>query len=124
MKLLLAMLPTLLLTIYSQLIIKWRISELLEAQSAPLAMKTRLIVYLSDPYILSAITATFISGIAWFMVAEKYPVSIALPTYVGILFVLLLLGSAIFLGESVSLKQVFGASLILIGVAVVSHTHT
>lgn len=124
MNLLLAMLPTLLLTIYSQLTIKWRVTSLLAGQQSALTLKERLIVYLTDPFILSAIMASFLAGVAWFLVAEKYPASIALPAYIGILFILVLLGSALLLGESISLQQVAGVGLILVGVVVASQAHS
>lgn len=123
MKLFLTMLPTLLLTLYSQLTIKSRVTALLATQETQLTTAARILVYLRDPFILSAIAASFLAGVAWFLVAEKYPASIALPTYVGILFILVLLGSAFFLGESISLKQAAGVGLILVGVVVASQAH-
>lgn len=123
MKLIIAILPTVLLTIYSQLITKWRVTALMAGQEAPLTMKARLIMYLSDPIILSAFACSFLAGVAWFAVAEKYPASIAFPTYVGVLFMLVLLGSSLFLGERVSLQHLAGIGLILLGVVVASRAH-
>ena len=123
MKMLIAMLPTILLTIYGQLMTKWRVTTLLAQQDAPLTMKARVVLYLTDPYILSAFACSFLAAIAWLSVAEKYPASIAFPTYVGILFMLVLLGSSLFLGERISLQQLAGIGLILVGVVVASRAH-
>lgn len=123
MNLILAIIPTVLLTIYSQLITKWRVTALMAGQESSLTLKARLILYLTDPYILSAFACSFLAGVAWFTVAEKYPASIAFPTYVGVLFMLVLLGSSLFLGERMSLQQLLGIGLILVGVVVASRAH-
>ncbi len=123
MNLILAMMPTILLTLYSQLMIKWRVTLLLAEQPAALGFKARVILYLGDLYILSAFAGSFLAAIAWLAVAEKYPTAIAFPSYVGILFMLVLLGSALFLGERISLQQLLGIGLILVGVVVASRAH-
>jgi len=120
MKLLLALLPTILLTAYSQLIIKWRITTLVTTTSESSGLVARAVLYLSDPYIFSAFVFSFLSAIAWFYVAERYPVSIAFPTYVGVLFAIVTIGGALLLKENISAQHLLGLALILIGVVVVS----
>ncbi len=120
MKLLLAMLPTILLTAYSQLIVKWRVMALAATAGDSAGMAGRTIHYLVDPYIISACVFSFLSAIAWFYVAERYPVSIAFPTYVGVLFAIVTVGSALLLNESLSVQHLVGLALILVGVVVVS----
>lgn len=60
--------------------------------------------------------------IAWLYVAKKCPASIAFPTYVGLLFAVVTVGSALLLMETISVQHVMvmGLVLILVGVAVVS----
>jgi multidrug transporter EmrE-like cation transporter len=120
MKLLLAMLPTILFTAYSQLVIKWRVSALAETAGESSGVTARAIHYLVDPYIVSAFVVSLLSAIAWLYVAERYPVSIAFPTYVGVLFAIVTVGSALLLKETISAQQVVGLALILAGVVVVS----
>ena len=61
-----------------------------------------------------------LSSIAWLYVLEKYPVSIAFPTYIGVLFAVVTVGSVLLLKEQVSAQHVVGMALILAGVVVVS----
>lgn len=120
MKLLLAILPTILLTSYCQLIVKWRVTTLAATVSDSAGMAARVTHYLVDPYIISAFVLSFFSAIAWFYVAERYPVSIAFPTYVGVLFAIVTIGSTILLRETISAQHLVGLAFILIGVVVIS----
>lgn len=119
----LALIPTILLTCYSQLITKWRVNKLFGQLETPLPVKERILIYMLDPYIISAYACSFFAAIAWLFVMERFPVSIAFPTYVGVLFVVVLLGSAFLLREHISVTHLLGIALILVGVAVASHAN-
>src|SRR5262245_17251185 len=101
MKLLIAVLPTILLTAYSQLIIKWRVSALAAVAEHSVSAPERTFHYLLDPFIISAYVFSLLSSIAWFFVVERHPVSIAFPVYVGVLFSVVTVGSAIWLRETI-----------------------
>ena len=120
MKLLLSVLPTIAFTTYSQLMIRWRVLDLAEGSSHSLAIPARTFAYLTDPYIISAYTMTLFSGISWFFVLEKHPVSIAFPVYIGLLFCVVTLGSSLVLKESVSILHLAGMAMILLGIVLVS----
>ena len=120
MKLLMAVLPTILLTGYSQLITKWRVAALAVNSAPSMGILERAFGYLLDPFIVSAYVFSLLSSIAWLFVVEKHPVSIAFPVYVGVLFALVTLGSALWLNESFSIQHLAGLLLILAGVVVIS----
>jgi multidrug transporter EmrE-like cation transporter len=120
MKLLLAVLPTILFAAYGQLVSKWRVAALAAGGGDPASAPARAIHYLTDPYIISSYVFALLSSIAWLYVLEKYPVSIAFPTYIGVLFAVVTVGSAVLLKEHVSVQHVLGMGLILAGVIVVS----
>ena len=120
MKLLIAVLPTILLTTYSQLIIKWRVTTLAATTAHSMSFPERTFAYLIDPFIVSAYAVALLSSIAWFFVAEKHPVSIAFPVYVGVLFSIVTLCSAVLLKETISTQHLVGLMLIMVGVVVVS----
>jgi multidrug transporter EmrE-like cation transporter len=120
MKLLISVFPTILLMAYSQLVIKWRVTKLAALAAGPATMPSRTVQYLTDPYIVSAYVSAFLSAIAWLYVAERYPVSIAFPTYVGVLFALVTVGGVLLLKETLSLQHLGGLLLILVGVIVIS----
>jgi len=119
MKLILAMLPTILLTAYSQLVIKWRVASLVAGSESASSLQ-RAVRYLADPYVFSAFVVSLLSAIAWFYVAERYPVSLAFPAYVGALFAIVTVGGALLLNETLSTQHLVGVAIILIGVVVVS----
>jgi multidrug transporter EmrE-like cation transporter len=120
MKLFLVMLPTILLTAYSQLVVKWRVTTLAATAGDSAGAMTRAFHYLADPFVVSAFVGSLLSAIAWFYVVERYPVSIAFPTYVGVLFAIVTVGSAALLNETLSAQHLIGLALILVGVVVVS----
>jgi hypothetical protein len=69
MKLLVAMLPTIILTSYTQLVMKWRVSMLLAAAAAQSqSVPERISAYLLDPFIVSAYAFALLSSIAWLFV--------------------------------------------------------
>jgi len=119
MKLILAMLPTILLTAYSQLVIRWRVASLVAGSESASSLQ-RAVRYLADPYVFSAFVVSLLSAIAWFYVAERYPVSLAFPAYVGALFAIVTVGGALLLNETLSTQHLVGVAIILIGVVVVS----
>jgi multidrug transporter EmrE-like cation transporter len=119
MKLLMAVLPTILLTAYSQLIIKWRVAMLAATSAQSLSVSERTFAYLVDPFIISAYGFSLLSSVAWFFVCERHPVSIAFPVYVGVLFAIVTVGSALLLKETISIQHLAGLLLILVGVVVV-----
>jgi multidrug transporter EmrE-like cation transporter len=122
MRLLLYLLPTITLVVYGQLVVKWRVAHLgarmLEAQDMP----ARLMVYLSDPLILSAYVAVFASSVTWMFVIEKYPLSLAFPIHIGLTVFAVLLGGMLLFGEEVTAQRVVAILLILAGVAIGSRT--
>src|SRR5688572_753168 len=119
MKLLLAVLPTILLTTYSQLIIKWRVATLVASTAQSIGASERTFHYLLDPFIISAYAFSLLSSIAWFFVVERHPVSIAFPVYVGVLFSVVTVGSTLWLKETISIQHFVGLALITVGVVVV-----
>lgn len=120
MRLLVAVLPTILLTAYSQLITKWRVASLASASAQAVGFPERALHYLVDPYVVSAYVFSLLSSIAWLFVVERHPVSIAFPVYVGAMFAVVTIGSALWLKETISTQQLVGLLLILVGVTVVS----
>ena len=79
MKMLLAISPTILFIVYGQLIIKWRVETLLATGDVAAGRLSRLSVYLTDPYIISAYLAALAGSVAWMFVVERYAVSLAFP---------------------------------------------
>lgn len=122
MKFLLAIMPTVFLAVYSQLVTKWRITRIMSLHQGNLDLGERLFLYVTDPYIVSAYVFSLLSSFAWMAVIEKYPVSSAFPSYMGVVFLAIALGSVFFFREPVSLRQVVGMAFIVLGVFLSSPT--
>lgn len=115
MKLLIAMLPTLLLVVFSQLTSKWRV-QLLKGQLTE-SSTTRLLSYLSDFWIWASYGAAFLAGIFWLLVVERYAISLAFPVYIGLTVLFVTLGGVFLFGEAIRPLQGVAILLIVAGVA-------
>ncbi|MDC9832647.1 hypothetical protein [Rhizobium binxianense] len=117
MKLLLAIFPTVILTLYSQFMTKWRIGVLADQVSSATAL-TRIVRYLSDPLILSSYAMTFIASFAWFAVLERYELSLAYPIFIGVMFASVTVGGMVFFAEPVTAMRLLAIVLIFLGIIV------
>lgn len=59
-----------------------------------------------------------LSFLFWMIVISKYDLSYIYPIVTAILFVVVMVSSAIFLKESISTKQIISVIIILVGVAI------
>jgi uncharacterized membrane protein len=106
-----------LLSVYGQLVIKWRVN-----QSGPLpvelAKKTVFFArLLLDPWIISVMVATPIAALTWFAAMTKYELSYAYP-FASLAFGLILILSAVFFHETVTVPKVLGVVLVTAGLIV------
>lgn len=114
MKTYLLILPVALLVTYSQLIMKWR-SSTVEHQVTQDFSK-QLIQFLSDPVIISAYGAALFASFAWLYVVTKLPLTVAFPVYIGVTFVMVLLGGWFFLSETLTATKLVAVLLIISGI--------
>ena len=115
MKIFLYTIPVALLVAYSQLVVKWRIPKDMNSAIVTNTL-SKFIGYFSDPYILSAYGAALLSSFIWLVVIQRIPLSTGFPVYMGSTFLLVILGSWILLGESISPMRLLAATLILAGI--------
>lgn len=111
--------PTVLLIVYGQLIMKWRVGVVLDKMEG-LSGLPRLFVYLKDPYVVSAFLAAFLGSVTWMFVLEKYDISKVFPMYIGLIVLLVAVGSVFFFKESMTLEKCLAIVLIISGVAMAS----
>lgn len=122
MKLLLAIVPTVLLMVYGQLVIKWRVQSLFDAGNPASDGSSRLFVYLSDPLIISAYLTSLAASVTWMFVVERYAISIAFPLYIGLTVVAVAVGGVALFGEPVTGARLLSIALIVAGVAIGART--
>ena len=118
MRILLYVFPIALLVAYSQIAMKWRMLGANAAELQNVHLVTRLLKYLSDPVILSAYTAALLASFVWLYVITKLPLVVAFPVYIGVTFVLVIIGGWFFLSESVSATRIVSVLLILAGIVI------
>lgn len=111
--------PTVLLVVYSQLIIKWRIASL---GVLPVGDLDKTIIFLLkalfDPYIATGFIAALIASITWIAAISKIPLNVGFPAYYGLTFALVILGSTWLLNEPITSLKLLGVGFILLGVIV------
>lgn len=117
MKLLLYIIPVAFLVTYSQLIVKWR-SQFGPIISLDNNFLHKFFGYFSDWYILSGYIAALLGSIFWLFVVSRIPLSIGFPIYIGVTFLMVMIGSWLFLGEPISTMKLSAAGLILAGIVI------
>jgi multidrug transporter EmrE-like cation transporter len=108
---------TVLLTVYGQLVIKWQVAQ---AGALPAALPDRLwflAKLLLNPWIASALAAALLAAVAWMAAMTKLDLSHAYP-FMSLAFVLVLIGSGVFFGESITPLKIAGVALVMLGIAV------
>ena len=118
MRMLLTMTPTIVLAIYAQLIVKWRVSMLFSKMNDGTYYSVRIFRYLTDPYILSSYLAAVAASVTWMLVAERFSISLAFPIYVGLTVAAVALGGCVLLDETMTVSRIVAVALILAGVAI------
>lgn len=110
---------TILFTVYGQLILKWQVGQ---AGSLPASTGAKigfLLGLLLKPWIVSGFAAAFLASLCWMAAMTKFNLSHAYP-FMGLSFVLVLIGSGIFFGEAVTPMKIIGTALIVLGITVAS----
>ncbi len=105
------------LTVYGQLILKWRVRELGQLPTDRFERLKFLAGLVLDPVIFSGFAAAFLAALAWITALYKFDLSHAYP-FMSLNFVIVLLSSWWVLNESLSAGKVMGAVLIVVGTVV------
>ena len=111
-------LPIAFLVAYSQIIVKMRTSKLNYDFFQQEVLWIKIWTYLNDPWILSGYVAALLASIIWLFVVTKMPLVVAFPIYIGVTFVLVILGGALLLNESLSLARLVAAIMIMAGIVI------
>lgn len=118
MKTLSLIIPIALMVAYSQLIVKWRTSMVDFSSDQNLTIIKRLLSYIQDPFILSGYVMALLSSFLWLIVIAKIPLSIGFPIYIGCTFMLVIIGSLLWLKEPFSIYKLVAATLIFLGIVI------
>ena len=107
---------TLFFTVYGQIVLKWRLSNLKVILPDSFFYKfiylTKLIF---DPFIFSGFVSAFIASIFWMAAMTKFEISTAYP-FMSLAPALVFIVGIIFLGETFTIGKLLGLLCIIIGV--------
>jgi multidrug transporter EmrE-like cation transporter len=110
---------TIALTVYAQILVKWRALE----HAPPIAGQK--IAYLramyTDPWVLSAFASALAGSVLWSLAIERMPVTLAYP-FMALTFALVPVVSVMLFRETLSLTQILGIMFIVVGVGLSATT--
>ncbi len=105
---------TLALTVYAQVMMKWRALAL--APTTGGGRIAYLISMYTDPWVLSVFACAVGASVSWALAIERMPLTMAYP-FMALTFALVPLASVVLLRESLSPFQILGSVLIVAGIA-------
>lgn len=106
---------TVILTVYGQLIIKWRMSLKGDLPDRLLPKVFFILNAYTDIWILSGFVAAFLASMSWAAAMTKFELSQAYP-FMSLSFILVFLLSIYLFNEEFSLAKLLGLLLIVSGV--------
>lgn len=112
-------LTTILLTVYGQLILKWRVTQLGPLPEGFKDKSLFLILLVLDPFILSGYVAAFIAALSWTAALSRFDLNFAYP-FMSLSYVLVLILSNWLLSEPLTAGRALGVGLIVVGTVVAS----
>lgn len=111
---------TVLFTVYGQLIIKWRVSQM---PPMPEEFGNKILAMLGlifSPWVLSSLFAAFLAFLCWVGAVMKLELSFAYPYQTSLTFALVITLSILLFGESFSTGKAGGVLLIGAGIFLAS----
>ena len=113
---------TIVTSVYSQMIMKWRISGKFAGLKIPEGIWPKIVTLFTvifDPFVFSGLVATVVSGLCWMATMSKLEIGYAYP-FTSLGFVAVVLLSGFLFGESLNAWRICGVILIVAGVTVAS----
>jgi uncharacterized membrane protein len=111
-------LATVLLTVFGQMILKWRMDQIGAMPGGGMANLRFLLGLVIDPFVLASFFSAFAAALAWMAAMTRFELSYAYP-FTSLNFVIVLVLSTWLLGETFTLTKTIGVALIVIGTLIV-----
>ena len=111
---------TILFTVYGQVILKWRISDLnwsLDMTGGIGKMIVSYMKFLFDPLIFSGFISAFIASVFWMLAMTKFELTYAYP-FMALSPALVFIIGIFVLGETFTIGKVLGLLVIIIGIII------
>lgn len=108
-------LGTLIFTVYGQIVLKWRLTNLKVVLPESFVDKgIYLFKLIFDPYIFSGFFSALLASLFWMGAMTKFEITVAYP-FMSLAPVLVFLLGVLFLNETFTVGKVLGLLLIIIG---------
>lgn len=112
---------TVLLTVYGQIVLRWQVA----AAGQPPADVAGRIQFLAEllfqPWVLSAVAATFVAGLAWMLALTRFELSYAYP-WMGLNYLLVLFLGVTLFGEQMTWERTVGTLLVVAGLILLAQS--
>jgi len=112
-------LMTVLLTVFGQLVFKWRMDLKGEFPAGAVNKFQYIIWAYLDPWIISGFAAAFLASMFWSITLTKFELSFAYP-FTSLSFILVLFLSTLIFKEPFTINKLIGVLLIIGGLVVIS----
>jgi multidrug transporter EmrE-like cation transporter len=112
----LLLVAVLVLSVYSQLIMKSRAHLHSSGANSSADHLQYLIGMAMDWRVLSAAAATFLAGVCWLLALQRLELGYAFP-FMALSFVLIPVSANLFLGEPLPIVQLLGLALVVAGIS-------
>ncbi|NMH29524.1 EamA family transporter [Flavobacterium silvaticum] len=108
---------TIAFTVYGQIILKWRLSQLGSLPDGMMQKITFLFKAVFDPYIFSGFASAFAASFCWMAAMTHFEITKAYP-FMSLAPALVFIIGVLFLGETFTIGKVIGLGLIILGTIV------
>jgi len=109
---------TLLFTVYGQIILKWRMTQLaFKLPNKAIDAVVELIKIIFDPLIFSAFASAFIASLFWMAAMTKFEITKAYP-FMSLAPALVFVVGIVLLGEAFTWGKLTGLTFIILGIII------
>ncbi len=110
---------TVVFTVYGQLILKQQVNSIESLPTGITIIPFFMKFILTRPLVLSGFVSAFLASMSWMAAISRFELSYAYP-YMSLNFVVVVILSVVFFGESINWFKIIGLLVICIGIFIVS----
>jgi multidrug transporter EmrE-like cation transporter len=110
---------TIVLTVYGQLVIKWRMDVAGPGPDSAADKILYLLRLLFTPWVISGLAAALLASVFWMATLTRFPLSYAYP-FIAFTFVLVVGGGGLLFGEAIRWPTIVGLAFIVTGITIAS----
>lgn len=110
---------TVIFTVYSQLVMRWQVGAAGDIPSDAPGKIRFIATMLVNPWVMTGIVSTFLSGVSWMLAMTRFEISYAYP-FISLNYVIVFTASILLFNESLSAPKIIGTVLVMVGIVVIS----